>query len=78
MTPDIENPPPTTATELTVNGAVPEEVSVSDLVDVVFRGVLPNDSALLLTVNCTVGGADLNTTAPQPQSPHARINAAAR
>jgi hypothetical protein len=75
---DIENPPPTTLTELTVNIDFPEDVSVSVLVDVVFRGAVPNDRALLLTVNSTAAEAGLITTAPQPQSTHARLKAAAR
>jgi hypothetical protein len=76
--PDIENPPPTTLTELTVNIAFPEDVSVSALVDDVFRSAVPNDSALLLTANSTAADAGLITTAPQPQSTHARLKAAAR
>jgi hypothetical protein len=76
--PDIENPPPTTLTELTVNIALPEDVSVSVLVDVVFRGAVPNDRALVLTVNSIAAEAGLITMAPQPQSIPRRLKAAKR
>ena len=48
----MAKPVPDSVAELTVTAAVPEEVSVSVWVDVVFRFTLPNASVPALTVNC--------------------------
>jgi len=53
----IENPAPESVAELTVTGAVPEEVSVRVLVSVEFNVTLPNARVLVLSVNCGVAGA---------------------
>ena len=44
-------PVPVSVAELTVTAAVPEEVSVSALVTMVFTGTFPNARALELTVS---------------------------
>ena len=55
--PAIVNPVPTNFTEFTVSAAVPEEVRVSVLVDVVFNVTLPKDMAPVLNVSCGLAAA---------------------
>ena len=50
--PDIENPAPRSETELTVRAAVPVDVSVKVLADVVLSATLPKAKLLELNVNC--------------------------
>ena len=47
----MANPAPETATELTVNAALPEDVNVSDFVEVVFRFTFPKSRLLALRVS---------------------------
>ena len=51
VAPVIVNPVPARVTEFTVSAAVPEEVNVNVLVDVVFRLTVPKSRLLALTVN---------------------------
>ena len=51
VAPETEKPVPFGTADLTVTAAVPEEVSVSVLVEVVFRVTLPKVRLLALTVN---------------------------
>lgn len=57
VTPVIEKPGPDRSTELTVTGAVPEDVSVMDCVAVEFRATEPKSRLDALTVNCAVTAA---------------------
>ena len=57
VAPAIVNPVPVSVAEFMVIGPVPEEVSVSTLVDAVFSVTLPKARALVLSVNCGVAGA---------------------
>lgn len=50
--PVIENPVPASVAELTVTAVVPEEVSVSVLVEAVSRFTLPKAREVALTVSC--------------------------
>ena len=54
---EIANPVPTNFTEFTPSAAVPEEVRVSVLVDVVFKFTFPKDMALALNVSCGLAAA---------------------
>jgi len=58
LTADAENPPPETATELTVTGAVPVEDSVTVCVVALFTTTAPN--AILLAFTLKVGVAAFN------------------
>ena len=49
--PDIENPVPERAIELTVSGPLPEEVRVKVLVDVEFNVTVPKSRVLTPTVS---------------------------
>jgi hypothetical protein len=51
LAPDIVKPAPVSVAELTFTAAVPEEVSVSVLVEMVFKFTLPKASALGLNVS---------------------------
>ena len=51
VAPAMENPVPISIAEFTVTGPVPEDVSVSVLVDVEFNVSLPNARELALSVN---------------------------
>ena len=51
VAPVMENPVPASVAELTVTGAVPEEVSVSVWVEVEFSTTLPNAIVPVLMVN---------------------------
>lgn len=51
VAPVIENPAPVTLAELTVTGAVPEELSVNVWGEVAFKFTLPKPSALALNVS---------------------------
>jgi hypothetical protein len=48
---------PASVAELTVNAAVPDEVKVRVLVEVVFTVTVPKDRALVLNVNCGLDAA---------------------
>lgn len=50
MSPEIAKPLPATVTELTVSAAVPEDVNVSVLVEVVFTVTLPKLREVALSV----------------------------
>ena len=47
--PEIANAAPATVTEFTVRAALPDEVSVSALTEVVFRAMLPKSRLLALS-----------------------------
>jgi hypothetical protein len=53
----MAKPVPARPTELTVTAAVPDEVKVRVLVEVVFSVTLPKARVLALTVNCGVAAA---------------------
>jgi hypothetical protein len=55
--PESANPAPTGVAELTVSAAVPDEVKVRVLVEVVFRVTEPKARVLALTVSCGVAAA---------------------
>lgn len=55
--PEIAKPAPMTLAEFTVNAAVPDDVSVSVLVDMVFTVTLPKSKLSSLTVSCGLGDA---------------------
>lgn len=57
MPPETANPAPERATEFTVNAALPEEVNVSDLAEVVFRFTFPKSRPLALSVSSGVAAA---------------------
>jgi hypothetical protein len=59
LPPTIVKPVPVIAAELTVTGAVPVDVSVSDCVVAVFTVTLPKLKVAVLTVNCGLGAAAL-------------------
>jgi hypothetical protein len=59
LPPTIVNPAPVIAAELTVTGAVPVDVSVSDCVVAVFTVTLPKLKVAALTVSCGLGTAVL-------------------
>jgi hypothetical protein len=59
LLPTIVKPVPVIAAELTVTGAVPVDVSVSDCVVAVFTVTLPKLKLPALTVNCGLGAAIL-------------------
>ena len=54
VTPESLKPVPVSAAALTVTGAVPVEVKVSDSVEVEFTGILPKDNDVALTNSCGV------------------------
>jgi hypothetical protein len=51
VAPDIANPVPDNVAELTFTAAVPEEVNVSVLVEMVFKCTLPKANVLALNVS---------------------------
>jgi hypothetical protein len=59
LPPTIVKPAPVIGAELTVTGAVPADVSVSDCVVAVFTVTLPKLKLAELTVNCGLGAAVL-------------------
>jgi hypothetical protein len=61
VTPDTEKPGPATVAELMVTGAVPVEVRIRGLVDVVFSATLPN--AMVVALIPRVGVAAFNCRA---------------
>ena len=64
--PVIENPVPASVAELTVTAVVPEEVSASDWVEVVFKFALPKARELELNVNCGETPVPVRLTALVP------------
>ena len=58
VAPEISNALPASVTELIVSAAVPEEVSVSVLVEIVLTGTSPNARTLSSTANSTVPDDD--------------------
>jgi len=64
VAPDIVNAVPKSAAELTVTGAFPEEVRLSDLDDFEFTDMLPKSRLLELTASCR-----LAASVPMPLRP---------
>ena len=61
VAPEMSNPVPVRLNELIVRVAVPDDVKVSALVDVVFMGTEPKARALSLTANWRSTDAELTT-----------------
>lgn len=57
MAPEIAKPLPVMLADFSVNGAFPDDVNVSVLVEVEFTVTLPKSKPFALTVSCGLGDA---------------------